>query len=352
VKKQIIVLAVAGAVIMPAIAQNKITPYGIVDMAVTHVSNKSGAASTEVNSGNLNTSRFGFRGNEDMGGGLSAVFQLESSITVDTGAAGSSTAFWNRQAWVGLASTTLGQLKLGYQRPVMYDLLGPLSHTPPFGAPAARIDGAAVAGTALARFDNTIGTTRFANSIKYSTADMAGFKLHGFLALGEVAGSESAGRTANVGVGYKRGPLQAGLSYLVTNCKEAAGCPANRDDDSVLGAGAGYDFGPATFNALFTRQKNARNIVGNDADTMSLALIVPVNAWQLAAGYQTLNDKSNLDQNVKEVNLSATYSLSKRTALYAIYCNQRVDNGGKAGISFLSGNDKQNQLSLGLRHYF
>ncbi|CAM3692361.1 porin [Polaromonas hydrogenivorans] len=352
-KKKTMVLSMAAAFALPAMAQSSVTLYGIADMAVTRVSDKNGVGSTEVNSGNLNTSRFGLRGSEDLGGGLNAIFNLESSISMDTGVGGSSTAFWNRAAWVGLSSKTMGRLTMGFQRPVIYDLLGPLSHTPPFGSPAARIDGAAIAGSALERFDNTIGTKRFANSVKYSTPDMAGFKVHGFVAMGEVAGaSSSSGRTVDVGIGYKRGPLDAGLSYLKTKCSGVSGCTATTQDDTVLGLGAGYNFGPATLRAIYTRQENAKTARGNDADTMSVAVIVPMNAWQFAAGYQQLNDKTALNQDVKQVNLSAVYDLSKRTALYGIYAHQSVDNGGKAGISFLSGKDSQNQLSLGLRHFF
>ncbi|MFY9811545.1 porin [Aquabacterium sp.] len=354
-RKQMISLAAVSAAVCtaPAIAQSSVTLYGIADSAVTYVDDFKGKSSTQVNSGNLNTSRFGLRGSEDLGGGLSTIFNLESGITMDTGVAGSSSAFWNRQAWVGLDSKSLGQLKLGFQRPVMYDLLGPLSHTPPFGAPAARVDGAGVTGSALADFNNTIGTTRFNNSVKYSSPDFAGFKVHGFVAMGEVeGGSNSTGQTVNLGVGYKRGAFTAGLSYLTTKCKEVGGCAGTKDDDTVLGLGAGYDFGVAKLNAIYTSQENAKNVKDADADTVSVAVIVPFKPWTLAVGIQQLNDKRAKNWDVQQINVSAVYDLSKRTALYAIYANQTVDNGGIAGISFLSGGDSQNQLSLGFRHRF
>lgn len=348
--------AVCAAVIatgsVHAQAASEVVLYGIVDSAITHVSDKQGASSTELNSGNLNTSRLGIRGKEDLGGGLSAVFNLESSIGLDTGSIGSATTFWNRQSWMGLTSQALGDLKFGFQRPSIYDLLGPLSHTPAFGSPAARIDGAGIAGSSLARFNNTIGTTRYANSIKYVTPDFAGFKIHAFTALGEVAGSSSANLTWNLGLGYKRNNWTAGISYLTTDCKDAIGCLNNQARDEVAGVGLGYLWSGVRINGIYTKQKNARNVRGNNADTASVSVAIPVKAWNFAVGYQMLNDKTSFDNDVKQYNLSAVYNLSKRTALYSIVARQTVKNDGIAAISFLSSAAQQNQFSFGLRHRF
>jgi len=82
-------------------------------------------------------------------------------------------------------------------------------------------------------------------------------------------------------------------------------------------------------------------------------LTVPLGAWTLAAGYHTLNDKTKLDQNIKQFNLGARYSLSKRTTAYALYSAQKVDNGGKASMAlFTSSNDRQNIFGVGIRHTF
>lgn len=333
-------------------AESSLVMYGITDSALTYVSNKMGNSSTELNSGNLNTSRLGFRGKEDLGGGLAAIFNLESSLGLDNGSIGSSSTFWNRQAWMGFSSKSWGDLRAGYQRPSFYDILGPLSHTPPFGAPAARIDGAAIAGTSLARFDNTIGTKRYANSLKYITPEMSGFKLHAFGALGEVAGSNSADRTWNLGLSYKNNSFTAGLSYLKTNCPGVIGCLANQSEDEVLGFGMGYSFGKLKVTGIYTKQKNAKTVKGNNAETASIAFKYPVRNWHFAAGYQILNDKTSKNMDVQQINLSAVYDLSKRTALYTILARQRVTNGGISGISFLSSSGSQNQFSLGLRHSF
>lgn len=346
-------LTAAGILVsIQANATSNVTVYGIVDSAITHVSNKNGASSTELNSGNLNTSRIGFRGNEDLGNGLSAIFNLEAGTAIDVGTIGSSTAFWNRQSWMGLESKFLGTFKLGFQRPVFYDLLGPLSHTPPFGSPAARIDGAGISGSTLAKFNNTIGTTRYANSLKYSTPDFSGFKLHAFTAFGEVEGTAKAGSTLNVGAGYKNKKLTLGISYLMTECKGSNGCTVLQERDKVWGVGAGYSFDKLRVTGIYTQQKNARNVSGQDADTYSVALMYPINKFNFSLGYQQLNDKTSLDQDVTQINFSGVYNLSKRTALYTILARQTVKNNGIAGISFLSSNEQQFQASFGLRHRF
>lgn len=351
-KKQMLL---AGACILGCLqanASSSVVIYGVADSSVTHVSDKQGGSSTELTSGILNTSRLGFRGKEDLGGGLSAIFNLEAGVNFDTGGIGSATAFWNRQSWMGLSSNSMGDLKLGFQRPSFYDIFGPMSHTPFFGSPAARIDGAGIAGSSLARFNNTIGTTRYANSLKYNSTDLSGFKFHAFTAMGEVPGSSSAGLTWNLGLNYKKDAFTAGISYLRTKCKASAGCLPNQADDEVAGIGLGYAFKNIRLNGIYTNQKNSKNVRGNNADTLSLTASIKVNAWDLALGYQALDEKTILKQDVQQINLSAVHSLSKRTAVYGIIAHQNVKNNGIAGISFLSSKDKQNQISVGLRHRF
>lgn len=352
-KKQAIILAVASAVVMPAMAQNSVTTYGVADTGVAYYSNQGGGSATAVRSGNLQTSRLGFRGNEDLGGGLSAVFNLEMGIVMDTGATSSATQLWNRQSWVGIASTTAGRLTLGVQTSPVYDLY-PYMSQEYFGAAGAGIDGGAgPAGSSIARFNNTIGGTRFSNTIKYVSPTAAGFRVSAMIAPGEVAGSSSAGRLLSAGFGYRNGPIDAGVGYLVTACVEATGCPVNKDDDKVTAIGAAYNFGRAKVGAIFTKETNAKNVRGNDANVTDVILNMPVDAWDFTAGYQHLNDKSGLNQDATQYNFAALYYLSKRTTLYGILSKQTVKNGGKAGFfSVLSSDDKLHQLSLGIRHKF
>ena len=120
----------------------------------------------------------------------------------------------------------------------------------------------------------------------------------------------------------------------------------------MAGVGLGYLWSGVRINGIYTKQKNARNVRGNNADTASVSVAIPVKAWNFAVGYQMLNDKTSFDNDVKQYNLSAVYNLSKRTALYSIVARQTVKNDGIAAISFLSSAAQQNQFSFGLRHRF
>ena len=120
-KKSLVALAVLSAFAGIASAQTSVTVYGIVDAGVTR--EDSGLRTfNRLDSGNQSTSRLGFKGTEDLGGGLSAQFLLEQGFSLDNGAVQDSarTAF-NRQAYIGLTGN-FGQVRLGRQKTVMYDL--------------------------------------------------------------------------------------------------------------------------------------------------------------------------------------------------------------------------------------
>jgi predicted porin len=286
---------------------------------------------------------------------MSALFNLESGYNADTGVSSSATTFFNRQSWVGVAAEGVGQVTMGLQLPTISDVFVTSANTSYFGSQAAAIDGSAsAAGASAARFNNMIGGTRVVNSIKLTSASFAGLKLSAMTALGEVGGSSKAGRMDSVGLSYGYSQFEAGLAYHRTNCVESAGCPAGKDTDKIYGIGGAYKFtAGGRLGINFTNQKNAKNIVGNDASMLGLIAIIPVDLWTIMAGYQILNDKSALNQDVRQLNLGLKYLLSKRTELYTLYSRQSVDNGGKASMfSQLSSDGRQSQYSIGIRHSF
>lgn len=346
------IASLAGLALSPASAQSSVTLYGLMDVGFSRIDNIGGSGSTQVRSGNAFSSRFGFRGTEDLGSGLKALFSLEAGFNVDTGTG--STPLFNRQSWVGLGSDQWGQVTLGRQLPSIADVFIPTLNASYFGNHAAAVDGAAVgAGSSAARFNNMIGGTRVDNAIKYQSASMSGFKAHAMAAMGEVAGSSSAGRMLSLGGSYTSDNLEGGLVYHERQCVEAGGCAAGKDKDKVLGVGGAYKLNGARYGAIYTRQKNALNVQGNDADVLDLLVRVPVGQWALAGGYQFLNDKTAANQDVRQLNLGVTYYLSKRTSLYGLYSHQSVKNGGKAGMySVTSSKDRQSQFSAGMVHTF
>jgi predicted porin len=348
-KKHLLALAAFAAVSAPALAQT-VTLYGIADVGMATVSNRDGKRWTGQDSGRLQSSRFGLRGSEDLGDGLRANFTFESGLNMTTGASASATVMFNRQAFLGLSSTTWGAVTMGRQYTPIYDHLILQSGAPTFGVAGGAVDGIAPGANAAARFDNTIGGTRIDSAFKYTSPVFSGFKANAMLALDE---GGARGQFQSVGLGYASGPLTLGVAYHKSDCLKSAPCSGTKADDELVGLGGGYDFGVARMGVIYTSQKNAKNVRGNNADVFSVLATVPLGLWSLSAGYQTLNDKTALNQDIRQFNLSALYLLSKRTALYSAYTTQKVDNGGKAGMALMnSSTSKQNQLSVGVRHAF
>ncbi len=121
-KKATLALAVLAASTSAAWAQSSVTLYGIVDVGVRYTSNANAGTSTKtVVPGGMSQSRLGVNITEDMGGGLKALANLEHRLQSDTGAVSGNPDFW-RQAWVGLQSSEFGQIRLGRQYNILFDL--------------------------------------------------------------------------------------------------------------------------------------------------------------------------------------------------------------------------------------
>src|SRR6516165_8748961 len=125
-KKTILVLAALGAFAGVANAQSSVTLFGIVDSGITYTNNNGGHSSWQATESNEQGSRWGLKGAEDLGGGLKAVFQLESGFNVETGALKQGGRMFGRQAWVGLASSQYGTLTFGRQYNSLQDFVAPL----------------------------------------------------------------------------------------------------------------------------------------------------------------------------------------------------------------------------------
>ncbi|MFT3721096.1 porin [Pseudorhodoferax sp.] len=350
--KKTLAVALAGLALplSPAFAQSSVTLYGLVDAGISRIENGGGDSSTHVRSGNAYSSRLGWRGTEDLGNGLKAMFTLEAGVNIATGA--TSTPYFNRQSWVGLASSDWGQLTLGRQLPSIADAFIPMLNASYFGNHAAAIDGAAIgSGSSVARFNNMIGGTRVDNAVKYQSPILGGLKLHA-MATSKEPGT-TVGRMLSLGATYSSEHIDAGLVVHDRRCAEDGGCPAGKAKDRIWGLGASYKLDGARYGVIYTRQKNALTVQGNDADVIDLLARVPFGAWILAAGYQYLNDRTALNQDTRQLNLGTTYVLSKRTSLYGIFSRQTAKNGGKAGMySVTSTSGRQNQLSVGMVHTF
>lgn len=201
----------AAATLMPTAAaraqsskESTVSIYGLIDLGVEYRtrSNTAGKGTLRVNSGGLNTSRLGLKGKEDLGGGLSAQFNLESEILADTGAADTS-AFFGRQAWVGLDHKGLGGLSMGRMSTVAYDFT--IGHD--FMAYAPQYSWV----TKTASVPAPGFTSRISNAVRY-LGKFGPFKVGANVGLGEVSDSVNANTSRGISVGYDAGPVSVQLS--------------------------------------------------------------------------------------------------------------------------------------------
>jgi len=185
-------------------APASVSIYGIMDLGLEYrtQNNAAGNSQWRVNSGGLNTSRLGFKGQEDLGQGLSAQFNLESEVVADTGASDTS-AMWGRQAWVGVDSKAWGGVSLGRMSTVAYDFT--IGHD--FMGFAPQYSWV----TASASVPKDGFTSRISNAVRY-VGKFGAFKVGANVGLGEVAGSLNANTTRGVSVGYDEGPVSAQFS--------------------------------------------------------------------------------------------------------------------------------------------
>src|ERR1700755_1554344 len=178
-KKIPLAIAVSAALAASAAhAQTSVTLYGLIDAGLMYTNNvsKSGSHGSliQATSGNINGSRFGMRGAEDLGGGLTAIFVLENGFNVQNGKLGQNSRLFGRQAFVGLRSSDFGTVALGRQYDSLVDFVAPLSGTAgTFG------------DTGFAHpfdNDNLNHTLRMNNAVKYMSSNYAGLKFGGLYA--------------------------------------------------------------------------------------------------------------------------------------------------------------------------
>lgn len=345
-KKSLIALAVF-AVSGMASAQSTVTIYGLLDAYVGSVKTGGGTPAsvrqTAVNSGGIQTSRFGLKGTEDLGGGLKANFQLESGFNLDTGAASaytnpftgaSSASVFSRQSWVGL-SGGFGELKVGKMWTPYDDLVG--SGMSAFNAnvfvPSANVWSSS----------NTYND-RPGNSIYYATPDFGGFTGAAMYSFGEnKTPAVKAGKIASFNVAYNGGPLFVGLAYQT---EKANGSAVTTKFTQLNGS---YDFGVAKLLASYGNVKNGTDVSGVAAPRVKeyqIGADFPVTgAFTLSGGYAR-SKSTGLPVEIKHTGygLMGLYAMSKRTNLYV---GAQFNKQQSAGASI-----KGETIGAGVRHTF
>jgi predicted porin len=372
-KKSLIALAVLAAA-GAAHAQSTVTLYGLADVwlgstksTVTSGGASTSVRSTNVDSGGFNTTRFGLKGSEDLGGGLKANFQLEQGFNIDTGTTAAGTAF-NRQAWVGL-SGGFGEVQVGRVWASYDDIRSSANDT--FNANIA------------SSFSTWVGyNDRTNNGIKYLTPSFGGISGSVTYALGEdknTSTNDKSNDMLSVGVQYAGGPLFVGFAHQTekSGFTTKLGALGGGSIATLLAAPTAFGFAPlaatandgtkvtynllngsydlgvaklvAGFNQVKATEPGFAGFV--KANEFNFGAEVPLSsALSIAAGYSQSKIKDDAGPLMKSTGFSvaAKYSLSKRTFTYAALNQTKFkDNTGASSDSF-----KTQLFAVGVNHSF
>lgn len=327
-----------------ALAQSNVSVYGLMDLGLATVSGATAGSNdfkgnnTKMQSGTMAGSRLGFRGTEELGNGLSAIFTLESGILADTGASDQGGLLFGRQAFVGLKSDTLGAITLGRQYGPEYlawKLLDPME------------DGFAGAGSNLF---STNGK-RVNNTVKYTTPTFSGVTADVLYGLGEVVDNNAASRDIGASLTYAQGPLTVRVGYNSLNN------PTATDKSTNYVIGGSYDFQVVKAVAIYGSNKGTGSTDNRD---ILLGASIPFGSSTVLASYIRKDDKSVANKDANQFALTYTYALSKRSAVYASAAHISNKNGATYhtySASLPTADQKgaaggTREFNIGLRHTF
>ncbi|AEG94640.1 porin [Ramlibacter tataouinensis] len=364
------VLAAAGA----ASAQSSVTLFGVVDATLT-IGRGELTDRTQLTDSGYNSSRLGFRGVEDLGGGLSASFWLEAGMNNDNGSgdltslnnqpgAANSTGggglTFNRRSTVSL-SGGFGEVRLGRDyAPTFWNL----TVFDPFGTNGVGTTlttlgtqvGVAGVGAGVVGFNGGPTGVRTSNSLAYFLpANIGGFygQIQGWLGENPQdtgAATEDDGRGLGARFGYAAGPLNVAVAIQQTEYAATA----TGGDIRTINVGGQWDFGVAKLMAHFNR--DTIDVLGGEVDGNSFLVgaLVPVGAGEIRASYSQYRVDAGAEPRSRKVALGYVHNLSKRTALYTTAAYVRNDGGATAAVggSTTTANENSTGFDFGIRHSF
>ncbi|HXU56830.1 MAG TPA: porin [Casimicrobiaceae bacterium] len=389
--KKLVALAVAGAFALPLAAEAQtgaqVTLYGRANMDLEFVkASGAGAAdgsTTTVTRVSSNSSRFGLRGTEALGGGLTAFFQVENSVNWDGNGAGNANTIANRETFVGLQGS-YGQIWLGRSLSP-YDDTTPIWASGPYNYNTGLFNNSslwannsnAIGGEAIAGYDD-----RYSNSIRWNSPTWSGFTVEV-----QLASKENTAHSWGFfpGVFYNNGPIQAGFTYArhdKIRCYNAAGtsyapCAASSGitglaakDDAFTLAGS-YDFGVARVALMYEHLKYETPTGDLKRDMWGISGTIPMGGGLWYVYYGRAGDgKGGASDSETRINslvhgsdsassnfeIGYRYDLSKRTSVNAGYV--MIRNDARANYTFnvngyavAPGGDPQGFV-LGIIHNF
>lgn len=347
-KKSLIALAVLAAS-GAAMAQSSVTLFGVVDATYAY-GNGSVANRSQLTNSGYNSSRLGFRGVEDLGGGLSASFWLEAGLNNDNGTGGSTTLnnqttaptqgglVFNRRSTVSL-NGGFGELRLGRDyTPQFWNL----TVFDPFGT-----NGVGTTQT----LNSSLGgptTIRASNAIGYFLpGNLGGFYGQVQYYLGENASNVANKKDGNglaLRAGWANGPLNVAFAASQTKFLNA--------DIKAWNLGAQYDFGVAKVMAHYNRDD-----IKNGAEGTGLLVggLIPVGAGEIRVAYSTYEiEVPGADPRTNKFAVGYVHNLSKRTAVYATAAALKNKNGAAQALngSTTAAGRNSTGYDFGIRHSF
>ncbi|MHB0974673.1 MAG: porin [Thiobacillus sp.] len=344
-QKKLIALALASAFAAPAFAAtSNVDIFGQMNVSVDMLKGKNAAGTGNKSEMNVssNASFIGFKGAEDLGGGLKAIWELKTYVslggtgTSDTGI--STDSFVNGNAFAGLSSG-MGTVVLGKME-------GPMK----------------LVGRKVDLFNNTLGDvrnfslgfdTRPNNTIAYMSPDMAGFQAtvayvtnmdvnYGIL------GVNTSGATTNNSVNawsgsatYTNGPLFVGLGYERHNLSRPDSMPATTEDEKDMRVAAGYTFSGFKLVGMYEKGKDLKGVNGSDRTVYGLGGAYNFGASTIKAQWYKagkLNGATDTGANMWAVGYD--YAMSKRTIGYVGYA--KTNNDAQAAFSAFGGGHGDN----------
>jgi predicted porin len=358
-KKSLLALAVLGAFAGVASAQSSVTLFGVVDVAGRYVSNGAGKQYQLAQDG-IASSRIGFRGTEDLGGGLTASFWLEGGINPDTGTIGvtgingganNAAQLFQRRSTASLAGGW-GELRLGrdytatFWNATIFD---------PFGTNGVGSSGnlyLVVPGVPTGGGYGTL--VRDNNIIGYFLPSGIAGGLYGQLQYG--LGENVPGQRYWGGrLGYAAGPFNVAGAYGVTQV-------TNNVDGRNYNFGGSWNFSFMTLSAYYGRL----NISDASQNNWYIGAVAPMGLWNFKGSYGQVNRTGhigalNVDgQKANQFALGADYNLSKRTALYGTYSYLNNSSGAAFTVAPLinwaaggaQANANSQGFEVGIKHSF
>ncbi|QBE61815.1 porin [Pseudoduganella lutea] len=331
--KQAVTAALAlacAAAHVPAHAQSQVKVYGVVDAGLVKESGTPDGSSMGLGGGVASGSRVGFKGTEDLGGGLSANFVVESGFNLDTGTSGQGGVLFGRQAWVGL-SGAFGSVSAGRQLSPYYKALRDVAD--PF------CDG--LAGQAM----NIIsGFRRMDNSVVYATPKVAGWSADMAYGAGEVAGDATRKRVISASLSYAPGPLAVVLAH---HRREDALLPDHAKNTLLA---ARYTLGAITAHAAYVR---ARAVGGAGSRDALLGMTWTAGPHRVLLSAVRHDDGTAARRDARQFGVGYLYALSRRTDVYTAYGHIDNDNGAAFKVGNATDDGRGNAaFNLGFRHTF